>query len=328
MVALARRLPHPEHPGPRYLALVRREPRRTPLLAAALGPVPRTVRIVDRVLPVGVGLRARTYRPRSGAVDRPLVVSFHGGGFVMGNLASTDWLCAQVADRVGAVVVSVAYRMAPEHPAPVPFEDCLAATGWLVEHAASLGASADRVSVMGVSAGANLAALVAIALRDRTRVDPSWPSLRAQVLLYPAVDLTLGSASVDELPDGPVLTRPIMDWYGRQYLPQGGPTSIASDDPRVSPLFATDHRDLPPALLVAAGRDPLRDDVARYAGVLRGAGVRVTEVTYPDAIHGFVSMPWLQPDARDAADRVVDAVTATSLIRRTDPRPAAPSAIT
>lgn len=316
LTAMSRRLPHPELPSARYLARVRAEPPRTPLTTALFGRVPRDVRVDDTAVPVSGGLRARFYRPTAQVERPPLVVAFHGGGFVMGNLVSTDWLCGQVASRVGATVVSIAYRMAPEHPAPVPFEDCLATTTWLMEHADELGVNADRTTVMGVSAGGNLAALVAIALRDRRRADHDVAALGLQVLLYPVVDLTLASPSVLEMPDGPILTGAVMDWYGRHYLPQGEPHSIASDDPRVSPLFAADHTDLAPALLVAAGRDPLRDDVSRYADVLRAAGVPAETTTYPNAIHGFVSMPRMQPDARPAVDRVVRAISAASTASR------------
>ena len=308
--ALSRRLPHPEPPGARYLRMVRMEPRRGPLTAALFGGVPRQVAVRDRQLPVHGGLRARVYAPRAGAHPRPLVVAFHGGGFVMGNLASLDWPCGQIAGRVGAVVVSVAYRMAPEHPAPIPQADCLAATRWLMAHADDIGADAGRTAVLGASAGGTLAALVALQVRDRVRVDASQPALRSQVLIYPLVDLTLSAPSIAELPDGPILTRPVMDWYGRRYLPQGQRDSIEAADPRVSPLFAADHRDLPPALLIAGGRDPLRDDATRYADVLRAAGVPATVRSYAEAIHGFVSMPRLQPDARPAVEAIVTELAA------------------
>jgi len=313
VMAAARRLPHPEPPTERYLKLLRREPAPAAVARALVGPVPRSVQVRNVSVPQPVQLRARTYRPvgrEAPAGPLPLVINFHGGGFVIGNLASTDWLCGQVAARAGALVVSVSYRLAPEHPAPGPYEDALAATRWLLEYARDWGADPARVSVMGASAGGNLAALVALAHRDACRADPARAPLRAQVLIYPATDLTLSSASVTELADAPLLTRSILDWYGRRYLPADAADPLAPDDPRVSPLFAPDHSGLAPALLLAAGHDPLRDDAARYAQVLEASGVPTRLVLYPDAIHGFVSMPRLQPSARAAVDEI------TAFLRR------------
>jgi acetyl esterase len=151
--------------------------------------------------------------------------------------------------------------------------------------------------VMGASAGGNLAALVALHHRDRCRQDPEVAPLATQVLIYPATDLTLSSPSVAELSDAPILTRAIMDWFGRRYLPQGGPGSLAGDDPQVSPIFAPDHADLAPALIFAAGQDPLRDDALRYGAALDAAGVPNRVVLYRDGIHGFISMPRLTTEA-------------------------------
>ncbi|MFP5283079.1 MAG: alpha/beta hydrolase, partial [Actinomycetes bacterium] len=152
MVALARRLPHPEPPTERYLARMRWEPAPAVLARALIGPVPRGVRVDNIVVPQPVPLRARTYRPAGASRPLPMVVNFHGGGFVIGNLASTDWLCGQVAARAEALVVSVSYRLAPEHPAPGPYEDALAATAWLVDHAGDWGGDPGNVTVMGASA--------------------------------------------------------------------------------------------------------------------------------------------------------------------------------
>lgn len=314
VVALARRLPHPEPPTDRYLARLRREPPSPALARLLLGPLPRGIRVSNRVLPLDSGPRpARVYQPwPAESTALPLVINFHGGGFVFGNVSQTDWLCGQVARRAGAVVVSVSYRLAPEYPAPIPFDDCWAATHWLVSHAAELGADAARTTVMGASAGGNLAALVALASRDRCRVDPRWPPLQHQVLIYPATDLTLSSPSVLELSDAPILTKAIMDWFGRRYLPQGLADSLTSDDPWVSPLFAVDHRDLAPALIIAAGQDPLRDDATRYGEALSVAGVANRVIIYPEAIHGFVSMPRLSPDAVQAVQQIAWELT-TSL---------------
>lgn len=316
LVALARRMPHPEPPTSRYLARLRMNPPAPTLSRRLLGPIPRGVRLTDRLLPLGSGDRpARVYQPTSRhqpGSTMPLVINFHGGGFVFGNLSQTDWLCGQIASRVDAVVVSVSYRLAPEFPAPVPFEDCRDATDWLLSHADELGADPARTSVMGASAGGNLAALVALAHRDACRLDPDRPPLQHQVLLYPATDLTLSSPSVAELSDAPILTRAIMDWYGRRYLPQGLPDSLSSDHPSVSPLFA-EHADLAPALIIAAGQDPLRDDALRYADALERAQVPHRVVLYPDAIHGFIAMPRIVVEASAAVQEIVASLTGASL---------------
>lgn len=307
VAALARRMPHPEPPTEKYLAQMRRPPASAALGRLVLGPLPRNLRLTDRELPLPSTPRpARVYEPwpRTGT-PLPLVVNFHGGGFVFGNLAQTDWLCGQLAARAGAVVVSVSYRLAPEHRAPTPFTDCWDATRYLLGHAADLGADAGRASVMGASAGGNLAALVALAHRDRCRADRDVAPMRHQVLIYPATDLTLSSPSVLELSEAPLLSKEIMDWFGRRYLPQGLPDSMTSDDPRVSPLFALDHTDLPPALIFAAGHDPLRDDALRYGQVLDAAGVPNRVVRYPEAIHGFISLPRMSPEAGSALGEIV-----------------------
>jgi acetyl esterase/lipase len=306
LVEVLRRLPRPEQPSARYLARIRRELPRG-LARVLLGPVGAEVELRDITVPsTDVLLSARVYRPRA-AVDEalPLVINFHGGGFVLGNLTTGDWLCGQVAVGAHATVVSVNYRLAPEHPAPTPYLDAWTATRWLVEHAGLLGGDPNRVSLLGESAGANLAALIALASRDERRRDPTWPALTHQILAYPAVDLTLSSASVDADPNAPMLRRRTLDWYGRLYLPQGLATSIAAEDPRVSPIFAADHTDLPPALVLVAGQDPLRDDGIRYAAVLEAAGVPVTTRTFPEAIHGFLSIPHFEPDAHRAVQAIV-----------------------
>lgn len=311
MVEVLRRLPRPEQPSTRYLAGVRRElPRSAARLL--LGPVGAEVTLRDITLPsTDTLLPARVYRPRAAGDDTlALVVNFHGGGFVFGNLTAADWLCGQLAARAYVTVVSVGYRLAPEFPAPIPFTDAWTATRWLVENAGLVRGDPNRVTLLGESAGANLAALVALASRDVSREDPAWPRPVGQVLAYPATDLTLSSASVNEHPDAPMLRRATLDWYGRLYLPQGLATSIAADDPRVSPIFAADHTDLPPTLVLAAGEDPLRDDATRYAAVLAAAGVRVRTEVFPEAIHGFLSVPLFESAASQGLEAIVTHVTA------------------
>jgi acetyl esterase len=312
LVAALHRLPRPEQPSARYLAGARRDLPRG-LARLLLGPVATDVAIRDITVPAtDTLLTARVYRPRSlAAVPLPLVINFHGGGFVFGNLTTADWLCGQLAARARVTVVSVGYRLAPEHPAPTPFRDSWCATRWLVDHAGLLGGDRSRVTVMGESAGANLAALITLASRDLSRADPGWPPLAGQILAYPAVDLTLSSASIAELADAPMLRKKTLDWYGRLYLPQGLDTSIAADDPRVSPIFAADHTDLPPALVLIAGEDPLRDDGTRYAAVLAAAGVPVQTQVFPEAIHGFLSIPLFEPGAHEALKAIVAYISQT-----------------
>ena len=310
LTAANRRLPRPDPPPASYLRRGRSELPR-PLSRLLLGPVSRRIELLDQVLPTApYAVPVRVYRPRGSAGPLPLVVNLHGGGFVFGSLTGADWLSGQLADRADTIVVSLDYRLAPEHPAPVPYEDAWAATCWLLDHASSLGADPGRAAIMGESAGGNLAALVTLALRDRRRVEPATPTLLGQVLIYPSTDLTMTSASATELVEAPVLSRHAIEWYGRQYVPQGLPHSLPLDDPRVSPLHAVDHTGLPPALVVAAGRDPLRDDAFGYAAALARSGVPVRTVLYPEAVHGFVSIPRFEPAAAQALDEVVAHVRA------------------
>ena len=188
---------------------------------------------------------------------------------MFGNLTAADWLCGQLAARAGGTVVSVGYRLAPEHPAPTPFSDSWSATQWLVEHAELLGGDRLRVTVMGESAGANLAALIALASRDLSRADPGWPPLARQILAYPAVDLTLSSASIAELADAPMLRRETLDWYGRLYLPQGR----AHQHRRRRPAGEPDLRRRPHRAGPGAGPHRRRGPTARRRHpVRRGAG--------------------------------------------------------
>ncbi|GAA4873606.1 alpha/beta hydrolase [Actinomycetospora straminea] len=267
------------------------------------GPMPRGVFVTDRVADTAVGpLPVRLYRPQT-ARALPVVVNFHGGGGTLGNLDQSDWLCAHVAARVGALVVSVDYRLAPEHPYPAGREDGYAAVSWVAREAASLGARADRLAVMGDSAGGNLAAVVCLLARE------AGPVIDAQVLLYPVLDLTFSRPSVDRFAAGPVLTRADMEVFRRHYL--GGPAGPADPgDPLCSPLFAPDVSGLPPALVVTAGVDPLHDDGVDYTARLDAAGVPVRHTDHARAVHGFLSFPGVCRAAATALDDVCDELTA------------------
>ncbi|MGI3781239.1 MAG: alpha/beta hydrolase, partial [Janthinobacterium lividum] len=207
LVAANRRVPRPDPPTASYLRRIRGELPR-PVSRLLLGTVARGVELVDHELPTTpYAVPVRVYRPRRTPGLLPLLINLHGGGFVFGNLTGADWLCGQLADRTGALVVSVDYRLAPEHPAPGPYEDAWAATSWLLDHALELGADPGRGVVVGESAGGNLAALVTLALRDRRRARPCAPDLLGQVLVYPSTDLTMTSGSATSLVDAPILSR-------------------------------------------------------------------------------------------------------------------------
>jgi acetyl esterase len=233
----------------------------------------------------------RTYRPaRPSSGPLPLVVNFHGGGWTIGSLDSADWLCSNVAAQVGAAVVSVDYRLAPTHRWPAAAEDCYAALTDVAARAAEFGADAERLAVMGDSAGGNLSAVVALMARDR-----SGPRIGYQALLYPATDLTLGSPSIDENAEAPILTRADVVAFRDHYLGGQDPR-----DPYASPLCAPDLGGLPPALVQVAEHDPIRDDGLRYAAALRAAGVPVRTTTYVGMPHGYLSFPKLCRSAPQA----------------------------
>lgn len=231
-------------------------------------------------------LQVRIYSP-VGRVPRGCVVDLHGGGWVLGDLDGNDWTCSTVAARTGALVVSVDYRLAPEHRFPAGVQDCVDALGW----AATLPAAETGVAVMGDSAGGNLAAVLALHARDN-----GGPTIALQVLIYPGTDLTKQSPSLDINAHAPFLTRAAVDAFTDLYLgPDGDPR-----DPLASPLLADQHAGLPRALVITAEHDPIRDDGRRYARALRTAGVPVRHTDYVDAPHGFLSVPGLVPAARQA----------------------------
>ena len=262
------------------------------VLDAVFGGIVPGVAVTDGTAAGATGpLRTRTCRPAgSGDGPLPLVVDFHGGGWVLGAVEGSDWLCSSVAAAVGAVVVSVDYRLAPEHRWPAAAEDCYAALRDVVARAAELGVDPGRVAVMGDSAGGNLAAVVSLMARDR-----SGPAIAHQALLYPATDLTLSSPSIDENAHAPILSKADCVAFRDHYL--GG------QDPRqpyASPLHAADLEGLPPALVQVAEHDPIRDDGLRYAAALQQAGVPVRTTTYVGMPHGYLSFPRLCRSAPQA----------------------------
>ncbi len=230
-----------------------------------------------------------------------MLVWFHGGGWVIGDLDTTDVCCRLLANRSDAVVVSVDYRLAPEDPFPAGLEDCMTAVAWTVENAELLGVDPTRLAVGGDSAGGNLAAVVA----QRNR-DEFGPAIRFQLLVYPATDLTLSHPSVKENGEGYFLTRDAMVWFTDHYLSGGADPK----DPRVSPLFADSAAGLPPALVITAEFDPLRDEGEAYGAWLQEAGVPTTIVRYDGQIHGFFGMVGMLDDASKAIDQAADGLRA------------------
>ncbi len=242
--------------------------------------------VADRSIPgPGGPLGLRVYTPRGGTGPFPLLVFFHGGGFVVCDLGTHDALCRNLCAGAGCVVASVAYRLAPEHRFPAAPDDCLAATRWAAEHAAELGADPGRVVVGGDSAGGNLAAVVALRARDE-----GGPRLAGQLLLYPTTDAeAAGMPSLAENAEGYGLTRRDMAWFKGHYF--GDPGDAAH--PHASPLRAADLRGLPPALVQTAEYDPLRDEGEAYAARLRAAGVPTAVSRRAGMIHGFLFFPGL-----------------------------------
>lgn len=257
------------------VAVARRQLR---ILAAMLNPG-IAVQVDELSVPGPAGpMRARHYRA---AEPAPLLVFFHGGGFVIGDLDTHDDLCRLISRDGGVHVLSVDYRRAPEHKAPAAADDAYAAYRWALDHAAGLGADPDRIAVGGDSAGGNLAAVVC----QRSRADgTALPVL--QLLIYPVTDLSGHTRSKTLFADGYFLTLRDMNWFHGHYV---GGASVDATDPVVSPLLADDLTGLPPALVLTGGFDPLRDEGNRYAAALRAAGVAVDLREEGALVHAFTS---------------------------------------
>lgn len=236
-----------------------------------------------------IGLRV--YTP-AGPRPLPGLVYLHGGGWVIGSLETHDHLCRALANAAGCVVVSVAYRLAPEHPYPAAPEDCYAALRAIVENASPLGIDPGRVAVAGDSAGGNLAAVTALLARDR-----GGPEIGAQVLIYPVTDHSFATDSYRENAEGYLLTRGAMEWFWEHYL---AGDAAAGREPRASPLRAPDLSGLPRALVITAEYDPLRDEGEAYAERLREAGVAAACTRYPGAIHDFVRASFALDQGKEA----------------------------
>jgi acetyl esterase len=258
------------------------EARMLPLAMVELGGPEQPVARVDDLKIPGPGgpIHLRVYRPGPGT-GLPGLVFFHGGGFVICNLETHDRQCRAVANASGCVVVAVDYRLAPEHPFPAAPEDSYAATRYVAEHADEFGIDPDRIAVGGDSAGGNLATVVAMMSRDRR-----GPALRFQLLIYPNVTFDDDGESMREYGHGHFLTREEIDWFASQYVPRPQDRR----HPYAAPLHAGDLTGLPPALVITAECDPVRDQGEAYAHKLLAAGVPVQLERYEGMIHPFFNL--------------------------------------
>jgi acetyl esterase len=266
---------------------------------AALGKYPdEQAATEDRRIPGPDGeIPVRIYTPTA-SQPLPVVVYFHGGGWVIGGIETHDSTCQHLATAVPAVVVSVDYRMAPEYPFPAPLEDCVAATRWVYDHAEELGADPARLAVAGDSAGGNLAAVVSLKAREQ-----GGPPIVFQLLVYPATDLTCSFASHVENGEGYLLTGEGIRWFLDLYIPDAD-----RKNPDASPHFAEDLSGLPAALIITAEFDPLRDEGEAYAARLREAGVLAKASRYDGMIHGFFGMDLVLGSASDALQEAAAAL--------------------
>lgn len=261
-------------------------------------PLPPTVTITDRTIPGPAReIPVKIYTP-TGNGPFPLVIYFHGGGWVIGSPATHIKLCAEIAEGASAVVLSVDYRLAPEHKPPAQLDDCIAATRWALAHAAELQADPARFALAGDSAGANLAACTALRLRDE-----GGPRARLQLLLYGAFTGNNDLPSVIENGEGKILTRQAMDWFYRHYLSGGADPK----DPYLFPIHGN-LRDLPPAHLIVGTLDPLLDDSKLYAEALQAAGVPVQLSIYQDQPHIFLQLTALLDGAKKGMAEACEAL--------------------
>ena len=250
---------------------------------------------IEAVPPIG----ARLYRPLGASAVLPLLVYFHGGGWVVGSVALSDPPCRALANASGCAVLSVEYRLAPEHRYPAAADDAYAATAWAADHARELGIDPRRIAVSGSSAGGNLAAVVTLMARERR-----GPRIALQLLYVPVTDHDFETASYRAYATGNGLTLSGMRWFWDHYLPD----VTRRNEPHASPLRAPDLRGLPPAIVVTAECDPLRDEGKAYAERLRAAGAAVTYLEYAGMVHGFMSWSSVVPAGRRAFAEVGSAM--------------------
>lgn len=267
------------------------------------------MRIEERTIDFGEvsGIPVRIYWPPIAQHDNlPLVVFYHGGGWALGDLDTHDPVARAHAVGAEAIVVSVDYRLAPEHPFPQGIDDSWAALQWVAEHAAELGGDPTRIAVAGDSAGGNIAAVMAQLARDN-----GGPALAFQLLWYPSTTGDMTLPSMIENPDGPILDQDVIAAFMQWYLPPGADVSQPATLPtKLAPANTADLSGLAPAFIGTAGHDPLRDDGARYAELLSAAGVPVELFNAPTLVHGFVNFALVIPAAADATNRGLAALRA------------------
>lgn len=276
------------------------EARQRAAAMAAMQDAPEPVAAVEDRKLAGPGgdLPIRIYVP-FGKGPFPVVMYFHGGGWVIGGIESSDGLCRMLANASGCIVVSVDYRLAPEHRFPAAVYDAYAATLWVAENASSFGGDPSRIAVSGDSAGGNLAAVIAQIARDQ-----GSPAMQFQLLIYPVTDGACNTPSYSENADGYFLTRDSMQWFWNHYV-------LNESDrvhPSASPLRASNFANLPPALVITAEYDPLRDEGERYAERLRAAGTPVELTRYDGMIHGFFTMSGVIDQGKAAIQQAANAL--------------------
>jgi acetyl esterase len=261
------------------------------LTSAGSGEPQAVAHVEDRTVPgPHGGIPVRIYRPRD-EVDLPVLVWLHGGGWTIGSVDVYDPITRAIANAAGCIIVSVDYRLAPEHPFPAPLDDCWAAVQWAGSHAADFGGDPARVAIGGDSAGGNLSAVCALLARDA-----GGPTLALQLLVYPTTDARCGAESQTTNGQGYLLERAQLDWFYDCYLRNGGDRA----DWRVSPLLAPSLEAVAPALVITAEYDPLRDEGEAYAKRLADAGVPVEVTRYDGMIHAFFGLTMTFDDAHDA----------------------------
>lgn len=264
-------------------------------LSSLAGPSPEMSSVNDATFPGPAGpVAIRVYTPNGAETPAPVLVWFHGGGWVIGNLETCDAQCRQLADRAKVIVVSIDYRLAPEHIFPAAYDDALASLRWVAAHTVEFGGDPTRLAVGGGSAGGNLAAAVALAARD------GGPDLALQLLVYPVT--VVGEEYPSRIANGTgyLLTKDTTDWFISTYVPDLTPELVL--DPRLSPIHAADLKGVCPAHVVTAYWDPLRDEGEAYAHKLRARGVRCSVTRYEGLIHEFFGHEVLFPIGKRAVD--------------------------
>ena len=264
-----------------------------------LGGTVEVARVEDLTIPGPTGeIPARLYSPAAEAM-LPVVVYFHGGGWCIGNITSHDGVCRKLAKGSGLTVISIDYRLAPEHPFPAAADDCYAAARWVADHGADLGVDPSRLAVAGDSAGGNLAAVTSILARDA-----GAPTISFQLLVYPVIDGTMSFPSYKENAEGLLLTARDMAFFYDHYAGAG----TDRKDPKLSPLYAPDLSGLPPALVITAEYDPLRDEGEAYADALQQAGVSARASRYDGMTHGFFGLEAIVPASAPAMEEAAAAL--------------------